>query len=425
MSGKLFQSRFIKLILLTWLLPPVVGLGFILFIGILSMEQMLLILTTPLEPAYIILSLAFAIVYFNYFIQPFIVFLDNEDDRQTYEKGAINCIRRFPFHFWSIFLIYLMIAPATVIISAEIYSDYVAQPVDWFRIHLVALTVSIIVGLPIFFRMFDLFGEVAGELNLAKPYLTIKTKVFLIGALVPLLIDTMIVQYYWTRTGYFTIETFFVSLLLELLAIAGSLLFARSFGQSLTPLRGMGELSAINTFSPKSYIAKSTDELGLIANSYNDLLLDLKNHTEILSINRESLLDSGYDNKIAMISDKIIHLCKETLKADITFLILFKDGKLVGVADSNNKFNPDGFYQLTLGETSVAVKSFNTKQTIITNDATTSPDVNRAVLSRNTDIFSRNEKLILLKASPMKQHWLLIHKCSMKKKNRSHAKPRR
>ena len=210
MSGKLFQSRFIKLILLTWLLPPVVGLGFILFIGILSIEQMLLILTTPLEPAYIILSLTFAIVYFNYFIQPFIVFLDNEDDRQTYEKGAINCIRRFPFHFWSIFLIYLMIAPATVIISAEIYSDYVARPVDWFRIHLVALTVSIIVGLPIFFRMFDLFGEVAGELNLAKPYLTIKTKVFLIGALVPLLIDTMIVQYYWTRTGYFTIETFFV-----------------------------------------------------------------------------------------------------------------------------------------------------------------------------------------------------------------------
>ena len=111
-------------------------------------------------------------------------------------------------------------------------------------------------------------------------------------------------------------------------------------------------------------------------------MLDLKNHTEILSINRESLLDSGYDNKIAMISDKIIHLCKETLKADITFLILFKDGKLVGVADSNNKFNPDGFYQLTLGETSVAIKSFNTKQTIITNDATTSPDVNRALQKR-------------------------------------------
>lgn len=382
MSGKLFQSRFIKLIFLTWLLPPVVGLGFILFIGTLSMEQMLLILTTPLEPAYIILSLAFAVFYFKYFIQPFVAFLDNEDDKQAYEKGAINCIRRFPFHFWSIFLVYLMIAPATVILSAEIYSDYVAQPVDWFRIHLVALTVSIIVGLPIFFRIFDLFGEVAGELKLAKPYLTIKTKVFLIGALVPLLIDTMIVQYYWTRTGYFTMETFFVWLLLEVLAIAGSLLFTRSFGQSLTPLRGMGELSTIKTFSPQSFSAKSTDELGLIANSYSDLLLDLKNHTEILSINRESLLDSGYDNKIAMISDKIIHLCKETLKADITFLILFKDRKLVGVADSNNKFNPDGFYKLSLDETSVAVKSFNTKQTIITNDATTSPDVNRALQKR-------------------------------------------
>src|SRR4030067_306930 len=72
---------------------------------------------------------------------------------------------------------------------------------------------------------------------LAQPHLTIKTKVFLIGALVPLLIDTMLVQYYWARTGYFTAETFAVWLLLELLAIGGSLIFVRSFGQSLQPLQ--------------------------------------------------------------------------------------------------------------------------------------------------------------------------------------------
>ena len=102
MSGKQFQSRFIRLILLSWLLPPVVGLGFILFTGILSQEQMLSIMTTPLEPAYIIVTLLFAVYYFSYFIRPFVTFLDSEDDRQSYETGTINCIRRFPLYLFRV-----------------------------------------------------------------------------------------------------------------------------------------------------------------------------------------------------------------------------------------------------------------------------------------------------------------------------------
>lgn len=376
MSSTLFQSRFIRLILLTWLFPPVVGLGFILFTGILSMEQMLLILSTPLEPSYIILSLVLAVYYFKFFIRPVIRYLENEDNPQSFRFDAIECIRKFPLHFWGIFLAYIILAPSSVIISAEIYSDYVAQPVDWFRIHLVALTVSIIVGLPIFFRIFDLFGEIAGNLGLSRPYVAVKTKVFLIGALIPLLIDTLIVQYYWTRTGYFTMETFMVWLLLEIIAIAGSLLFTHSFGQSLAPLQGMGRLTAVDNISPRLFNAKSTDELGLIANSYSDLLLDLKNHTEILSINRESILGTDYESKLSLISNKVINLCKDTLRADITFLILLKNDKLLGVADTNNPFRPDGYYEIPLNEKSVAVKAFNEKQTIITDDAVASQDVN-------------------------------------------------
>jgi len=384
MSGQEFKSRFISLILLAWVIPPVFGLGFILFIGVLSLEQILVILTTPLQPAYIILSLVFAVLYFKRFIQPIVIYLEKPPQKYLNKEKVIKCIQNFPLHFWGIFLSYLMIAPATVILSAEIFSDYVAQPIDWFRIHLVALTVSIIVGLPIFFRLFDLFGLATGEVKLDKPYLTIKTKVFLIGALIPLLIDTMIVQYYWTRTGYFTVETFWVWLSLEILAIAGSLLFTRSFGQSLAPLQAMGQLTASAEIYPRTYLAKSTDELGLIANNYSDLLLDIKNHNEILSLTRDTLLNSGYDNRLENISNKVLSLCKDTLYADTTFLILFdKDrNKLIGIAQTNEQYNPEGYYQLGLEDKSIAVKAFNEKQTIAINDATTSPYVSPTLRER-------------------------------------------
>lgn len=384
MSGEKFKNRFLSLILLAWVIPPIFGLGFILFIGVLSPEQMLLILSTPLEPAYIILTLVFAIAYFKWFIDPFINYLDNPQFKKRYEAQVIACIKKFPLHFWGIFLAYLMIAPATVILSAEIYSDYVAQPVDWFRIHLVALIISIIVGLPIFFRIFDLFGLVTGEIKLDKPHLTIKTKVFLIGALIPLLIDTMIVQYYWTRTGYFTIETFWVWLSLELLAIAGSLLFVSSFGQSLASLQNMGQLATAREIYPKTYNAKSTDELGIITNNYNDLLLDIKNHNEILSLTRETLLDTGYDQRLENISNKVIRLCEGTLNADAAFLILLDNekNKLIGIAQTDADYNPEGYYQLGLDDQSIAVKVFNEKQTIAIDDATTNNLVSPTLRAR-------------------------------------------
>src|SRR5690606_15830925 len=136
--------------------------------------------------------------------------------------------------------------------------------------------VAIVVGLPIFFLVLDLFGRLAGRLHLERPHVTVRTKVFLIGALVPLLIDTMLVQYYWARTGYFGVDTFMVWLTLELLAVLGSLLFVRSFGQSLNPLQRL--VAGPRRLQPQDLTllaAGSTDELGVLAAGYRRLLEDL------------------------------------------------------------------------------------------------------------------------------------------------------
>ncbi len=270
-----FRRNFLRLILAAWLLPPVIGLGFILFIKVLTPQQLLGILLTPTEPFYIVGWLAFAVWYFPRYIQPVCDHVSSATGASP--ALALDRMRRFPLYFWSIFLVYLALAPGSVILSAEFYTDYVAQPVDWFRIHLVALIVSIIVGLPIFFLILDLFGRALGNLELARPHVSIRTKIFLVGALVPLLIDTMLVQYYWTRTGFFTFETFLVWLVLELLAVAGSLVFVHSFAQSLAPLSRMVEGKApVDSLNPSELLPLSTDELGVLASGYRKLLKELQ-----------------------------------------------------------------------------------------------------------------------------------------------------
>ena len=69
-------------------------------------------------------------------------------------------------------------------------------------------------------------------------------------------------------TGYFTAETFFVWLALELMAVAGSLIFVRSISQSLSPLQSLiGQVEQYQEADHASMHPMSTDELGVLTES--------------------------------------------------------------------------------------------------------------------------------------------------------------
>jgi PAS domain S-box-containing protein len=383
LSAAEFRRRFRWLIFHTWNIPPVFGLGFILLIGVLTPAQIAGILTTPLEPAYILGWLAFAVWFLPRQMRPLADWLDRQPGSSP--EAALAAVRRFPLLFWTTFLVYLAIAPASVIVAAELYTGFVATPMDWFRIELVALIVSIVVGLPIFFLVFDLFGRALGGLDLKRPIVNIRTKVFLIGALVPLLIDTMLVQYYWTRTGYFTFETFGVWLLLELLAIGGSLIFAQSFGQSLAPLQTLiGAPRPLPPPSVAALTARSTDELGVLTGDYRRLLEDLRLHNEILELSNQLLRGTGGAIGVDTVFTAIVDLCQQAIRSDQAMLIVHNPAtrELVGVAQTGYGYRAEGHFRLALGESALSVWAFNHRQTVAVEETSGDPRVSRQMCER-------------------------------------------
>jgi diguanylate cyclase (GGDEF)-like protein len=382
-SAKHFQLRFLSLIVAAWVIPAVFGLSFLLFIELFTPEQMVGIMTTPLEPVFILVSLAFAFIYFRNFARPLLSYL-NEPEK--YSASFPNeHIKRFPLYFWTLFLGYLLLAPASVIVSAEIYTDFLATPVDWFRIHLVALIVSIIVGLPIFFTMFDLFGKTFGKATLQHPIVSLRTKVFLIGALVPLLIDTMLVQYFWTRTGYFTGETFFIWFLLELLAVAGALLFVRSISQSLKPLHNLIEAPhGSDSYFSIDLVSASTDELGKLTQDLRLLLEEQQVHRERLALNNKLLSISHRDPDLETLFTTIIKKSSARLDSDICFLALHdnKQNDLVFVAHTGAVYSSEGHFRLSLDEPSVFAEVYNENRIITIEDTLHDPRANAALINQ-------------------------------------------
>lgn len=248
-----------------------------------------------------------------------------------------------------------------------------------------ALIISIIVGLPIYFKILDLFGRVVSDIPLVKAHVTLKTKVFLIGALVPLLIDTTLVQYYWTRTGYFGVDTFAMWLVLEFLAISGSLIFARSIGQSIQPLSGIIDSQArLGSIEAAQLRAQSTDELGVITSDIRVLAEQLQLQSEILQMRNQVLASSSSEMmEEAIIS--ILDICDGVLGAERSFILMYdvNTNELVNVAFTGNEYKSDGYFKLPLTtNTSVAVLSFKSGQTIAITDAAHDTRVNREVANQ-------------------------------------------
>ncbi len=378
-----FNRQFRWLILLTWIVPAIFGMGFLLFIRIFTPEQILQIQLQPLEPLFVLAYVLGSYIYFTRYVRPVSRWLENSSEIDA--ALVLNCIQGFSVRYWAVFLSYLLLAPTVVINAAETYSDFVATPVDWFRIHLVSLIVSIIVGLPIFFLIFDLFGRAIGRLDLLRPIVAIKTKVFLIGALVPLLIDTMLVQYYWTRTGYFTIETFGVWLLLELLAIAGSLIFVRSFGQSLLPLQKfIGAPRPIPAPDIINLHGNSTDELGLLTADYQKLLVELQSHNEILQLKNELLRRTGAEYDLGDVFTAIVDFCRQAINSDQAFLVMHDatSNELISVAQSADGYKAKGHFRLPLDEISLASWVFKHRETVMIENADLDTRVSREMCER-------------------------------------------
>ncbi len=370
MTEKKFQAHFLRLIAFTWLLPPMVGFSFLLYLEVFTFEQISSMMSTPLKPIFLISGLLFALIYFKHYSKSLSAYLASPDTshKQTTEKA----LKQFPIHYWCAFIGYISLAPAAAIISLEIATDYTALPADWFRVHLVALIVSITVGLPIFISIYDLFGSAFGKINLAHPILTIKTKVFLIGALIPLLIDTMLVQYYWTRTGYFTIETFIIWVLLECLAVAGALLFVKSFNQSLSPLMGLID-KPLETFETKIQ-SVSTDELGIFSNQLDKILNEQQLTQKRLSFSNELLKTSHSHEGLARLLETIVNRTCKALDGDICFLSLYdaQKNKLVCVAHSLGGYKAEGHFQISLNETSIHVDVFQSSMPQVIDNVATS-----------------------------------------------------
>ncbi len=311
MSPDIFKRRFFLYILLAWMLPPLFGLSFLIFMGMFTLDEIIQVVRGSGFGFFALGMLLFALGYFYRFSRPWLDYLANPDGAAA--QRATARLRRFGLHYWGLFAFTMAPRPSFVLLSAEPILGRVTTPTEWLQIHLVLLVVFILVGLPLFIRTTDLLGLVLGRLKVERPLLSIKSKILLIGSLVPLLIATALVLYFWSRTAYFATETLTVWLLLEGLAIGGTLLFVHSIRQSLSPLQSLiRQQQKPCELDLDTLQAASADELGILTNEYRELL---QHHMDLSDRLRRS--EEWLSNILQNMQDTFY---RTDLKGEITYI---------------------------------------------------------------------------------------------------------
>lgn len=287
--GKDWLRRVLLLILWCYLLPPVFGLSYIKLSNLMTSGEIRAVVLSPLHSAYAAALIVGTFLYFRRYLRPVASALEASSAIDPAVLSDVDRrIQRFPGRFWGFFLAFLALAPNVVMLVAVLEGGMQPTWGVWIRLQLVAVIVSIIVGLPIFFLMLDRFGEAVGAFGFERVYFPLTRRIFLIGALVPLLIDTVLVQYYWTRTGYFTAEVLGLWAVVEVVAVLGSLLFVRSFRGSLSPLSSVFASGGAG-LPDGPLVARSSDEIGLLTQAIGRLLAELRERDRMLEAQNEEL----------------------------------------------------------------------------------------------------------------------------------------
>ena len=151
------------------------------------------------------------------------------------------------------------------------------------------IPVVLITTFPIFFYFVDRLGRYFGPKGIYVTAIPMWVKMLMLGIVTPLLIDSLLIGYYYNRTGYFEIETLALWLSLLMLAIGSTWLAWRSLKQSLVPLEQfVGSYSdSMSENINHSLVPLSLDELGVLTAQVNKLLVNQATLSNNLKLERD------------------------------------------------------------------------------------------------------------------------------------------
>lgn len=255
--------------LLTMLVPPFIGTSIMGIGGFYPMPEIYLVFTNVSAP-YVLFMTVLALLSVPR-AHKWIVNLGNSSSDQAYDI-ARRMFARLPWYLLLLITVYSIFGAISADISLENMglADYSLK--DHLLHQFGLIPVILITTFPVFFYFIDQLGRYLAPRGIHINAIPLWIKMLMLGIVTPLLIDSLLIGYFYNRTGYFETETLIIWFALLALAIGGTRLAWRSIQQGLLPLQAFVDSDADVSTDVTTLEPLSLDELGVLTARYAEAL---------------------------------------------------------------------------------------------------------------------------------------------------------
>ena len=242
------------IILGSYAVSPVIGYAVGMIFG--SVDPLRL-LAWPVWPALLAIHLALLGWMWRHFHD---LFAPLRQPRQTDPQQSLQ---GFGNSYWTFYLLYVLILPT---VQYWLGAGVEPRHSGLLQAILLQLVVAILVGMPGYLAALALLGRAARHTGLDRIHVSMRSKILLIGAYMPLLTTTVLLRYYSSLTGGLATELWLAWLALGMIAFVITLIAIGSLRQSLAPVQDVISSSDAGDYAAlaRRLQPRSLDEIGYL-----------------------------------------------------------------------------------------------------------------------------------------------------------------
>jgi len=287
-----------RIVIAALILVPVNGIVIMTYVGIYPWPQLLNVLYE--FSGLVILVNVTGILWLTRRIIDRVVRVVENGTPEQREKLGLQLKNRLPQVFFGFLFAYTLQGAFSANLSLSYFQDYDYDLSFYIYTFYGIIPVFLIATFPIYFYLTDFLGRYVAPKGVNVTVTPLGLKLAILGLFTPLMIDTVLLLYYYDRTHYLSIETIVLWFALLIIASFGTLVAWRSLRQSLAPINSFInhlERGGVNSAVP---VAQSLDEIGVLTNRYARLLSQSKTMESDLAYDR-SFVNAVLENANALV----------------------------------------------------------------------------------------------------------------------------
>ncbi len=257
------RNRVTWVVALVFLISPILGLTTLVFFGLMDLTVVQAMLNKGRVPAIGLGMMLLASGWIYNTFQNLETWSRRREGDGDAPELVYHYLKRFNRLYWGLLILSTLAAP--VLYHTQAPGGIAVTVGHATMLGALLMTVSIIIGLPAYLICMDQLSKIAQWTGLFHVQNSIRNKILLLGAFLPILSYSFMMVYYWQQTGLLNL---YALLLWSSLALATgliSLLTVRSLKHSLTPVQhALGRTGATAYNELAGVRPASTDEIGIL-----------------------------------------------------------------------------------------------------------------------------------------------------------------